>query len=196
MCILSKNCFLFSLIMSLICTFIFNIGCTSKNCELTADPSNYGGCAFILALDGSGLTADDIPVIHTPNCGYAAFPEPVLNSCTEPLAPGVSDLRGLWETVTGPACGHVERIEQCGNRVVITGGGVIHDMRADGTVANGVNDISVIMCAPIRVAASFTNGKLELRPNGGAVAVTRWIEDDELVLVYLGKTFRMKQICN
>jgi hypothetical protein len=193
MCALSKNRFLLSLTMSFI--FLY-IGCKSKNCEMAADPSNYGGCSFISTLDGSGLTADDISVTHTPNQGYDTFPEPVLKSCTEPLAPGVVDLRGLWETVTGSTCGHVERIEQCGNRVVITSGGVIHDMRTDGTVANGVNDISAITFAPIHVAASFTNGKLELRPNGGAVAVTRWIEGDELVWVYLVKTFRMKRICN
>jgi len=33
-----------------------------------------------------------------------------------------------------PLAGHVERIEQCGDRVCITSSGVIHDMRADGTV--------------------------------------------------------------
>ena len=32
---------------------------------------------------------------------------------------------------------HVERIEQCGNRLVVTGGGVVHDMVVDGTYEPG-----------------------------------------------------------
>ena len=43
---------------------------------------------------------------------------PVLASCTEPLAPDVVDMRGLWLARTG-AVGHIERIEQCGNRTVV-----------------------------------------------------------------------------
>ena len=44
---------------------------------------------------------------------------PILSECTEPLAEGVVDMRGLW---LGHSDGveHLERIEQCGNRVVIT----------------------------------------------------------------------------
>jgi len=36
--------------------------------------------------------------------------------------------------------------------VVITGGGVIHDMRADGTLENGVNDVSALNCSEIQGA--------------------------------------------
>jgi len=82
------------------------------------------------------VTADDIPVAHTPGCGWDEFPPPILKTCTEPLVPEAPDLRGLWEAYSGMV-GHIERIEQCGNRVVITSGGIIHDMRADGALENG-----------------------------------------------------------
>lgn len=36
----------------------------------------------------------------------------------------------------------LQRIEQAGDRMVVTGGGVIHDMRCDGTAEHGVNDVA------------------------------------------------------
>ena len=89
--------------------------------------------------------ADEIPVAKTPPGGYGkAMPPPILAGCTEVLAAGAPDLRGLWKVVSveingqpapaeHPIHSHVERIEQGGNRVVVTAGGLIHDMRADGT---------------------------------------------------------------
>jgi hypothetical protein len=141
------------------------------------------------------VTADDIPVAHTPGCGWVEFPPPILETCNEPLVPEAPDLRGLWEAYSGMV-GHIERIEQCGNRVVITAAGVIHDMRADGTLENGVNDVLESTCQPIEVAAEFVDGQLQLRPFGGPVAVTRQLDGDELVLVYVGSTSRLKRICN
>ena len=141
------------------------------------------------------VTADDIPVAHTPGCGWDRFPPPILETCNEPLVPEAPDLRGLWKAYSGMV-GHVERIEQCGNRAVITSGGVIHDMRADGTLENGVNDVSVSTCQPIKVAAEFVDGQLRLRPFGGAVTVTRQLDGGELVLVYVGSPSRLKRICN
>jgi len=90
--------------------------------------------------------------------------------------------------------GHIERIEQCGNRVVITAGGLIHDMRADGTLANGVNDVSGVACVPLQVAAEFMDGRLELRPFGGPVFVRRWLEGDELVFEWGTVTSRLRRI--
>ncbi len=145
------------------------------------------------------VMADDIPVAHTPGCGYEEFPPPVLADCTEPLVPEAPDLRGLWEAYEGMV-GHIERVEQCGNRVVITGHGplaplgVIHDMRADGTLENGVNDVSEILCWPIQVAAEFVDGKLALRPNGGPVIVTRELDGDEMIWVYAIFTSRLRRI--
>jgi len=140
-----------------------------------------------------GNSADDIPVAHTPGCGWKEFPPPVLQGCTEPLVSGAPDLRGTWEAYQG-AVGHIERIEQCGNRVVITSGGVIHDMRADGTLKNGVNDVAAATCAKIRVAAEFKGGKLALRPFGGPVFVTRRLDGDDMILSYVGKTSRLRRI--
>lgn len=64
----------------------------------------------------------------------------VLDRCTEPLAEGAPDLRGLWQAISAkragveveagdPILSYVERIEQCGNRIVDMGGGTIADAR-------------------------------------------------------------------
>jgi haloalkane dehalogenase len=143
--------------------------------------------------DDDLVTADDIPVAHTPDCGWEEFPPPILANCTELLVPEAPDLRGLWEAYEGKV-GHIERIEQCSNRVVITGGGVIHDMRADGTLENGVNDVMVATCIPIKVAAEFVDGRLDLRPFGGPVFASRWLEGDELVFKYGTATSRLRRI--
>jgi hypothetical protein len=139
------------------------------------------------------LKAAEIPTAHTPEGGWKGeMPPPVLVACTEPLAADAPDLRGLWKafaveidgTPSAEPADHVERIEQCGNRVVITAGGVIHDMRADGTLENGVNDVSGINGAQIHVAAVFEDGALVLHPNGvgkSPITVTRHLEGDVLV---------------
>ena len=47
-------------------------------------------------------------------------------------------------------------IEQCGDCVVVTGGGIIHDMRADGTVERGVHDVAEFdKTTPITVVATY-----------------------------------------
>jgi hypothetical protein len=141
----------------------------------------------------------DIPVAHTPPGGYGdTMPEPFLAGCEEPLVPGAPDLRGTWRTVaatTGdgapldrdhPIHGHVERIEQAGDRVVVTSGGVVHDMVADGTHEHGVNDVMAAdLATPISVAASFEDGVLVLRPQGlDGVEVRRWREGEQMVWRY------------
>jgi hypothetical protein len=51
--------------------------------------------------------------------------------------------------------GYVERIEQCGNRIVDAGGGTIADARADGSEENGVHDVSAFdFETPIHVIAT------------------------------------------
>ncbi len=148
-------------------------------------------------------SAGAIPVAHTP-AGFwqGEMPPPVLHGCGESLAAGVPDLRGLWRAyaieVNGSpvaAATHVERIEQCGNRVVITAGGVIHDMRVDGTLEHGVNDVAARTGQSISVAASIEDGKLVLRPFNGPVAVTRERIGDELVanFVLFGRVVRMRR---
>ena len=101
------------------------------------------------------------------------------------LATGVPDLRGVWECYAGRMRGHVERIEQAGNRITITTGGLVHDMFCDGTLANGVDDVAGIGGRRIRVAATFEDGVHKLRPFGKRmVVVTRRLDGDELVWRY------------
>ena len=141
-----------------------------------------------------------IPIAHTPPGGYGtAFPEPILAGCTEPLVAGAPDLRGMWKTVAvavngepappdHPAYAHFERIEQCADRLVVTAGGVIHDMRCDGTEANGVHDVAEFdFTTPITVVATFEEGVHTLRPVGfPGLEVTRALDGDEMVWSYAG----------
>jgi len=82
------------------------------------------------------------------------WPPKHLQECTEAIPADVPDMRGLW----GSDDGEFERVEQCGLRMLIVGGGVIHDtVIADGTVKNGVNDVSFSDCSPISCAGKFEN---------------------------------------
>ena len=72
-------------------------------------------------LDGSGPVASDFPLGKTqPGASLDEWPDRVMAGCTEPLPPGVPDLGGVWEVYEGRMKGHVERIEQAGNRICIT----------------------------------------------------------------------------
>jgi len=154
--------------------------------------------------------AADIPVVHTPSGGYGdTFPFPVLAGCTERLPPDAPDLRGMWKVVavevdgevdgagdgapqTAPpehrAYRHFERIEQCGNRLVVTAGGVIHDMRCDGTEENGVHDVAEFdFTTPITVVATFEDRVHVLRPVGlPGIEVTRRLDGDDMLWSYAG----------
>ncbi|MEM8621479.1 MAG: hypothetical protein AAGF73_17340 [Actinomycetota bacterium] len=142
------------------------------------DPDDYA----IPDLDGTGPTAREIPLDHTaPDASWDVWPARTLDSCREPLAPDVPDLRGVWEVYAGYMSGHVERIEQAGNRIVITTGGLVHDMFCDGTLDHGVDDTAGIGGRHIRVAATFEDGVHKLRPfDKRVVAVTRRLDGDEM----------------
>ena len=113
------------------------------------------------------------------------WPPRILDGCREPLAPGAPDLRGVWEVFEGRMKGHVERIEQAGNRITICVGGLVHDMFADGTLENGVDDLAGLGGGRIRVAASFEKGVHKLRPFGKRVPlVTRRLDGEEMVWRY------------
>jgi hypothetical protein len=149
---------------------------------------------------------DSTPVATTPPGGYGdAFPPPVLAGCAEPLVAGAPDLRGLWETVTvyvdgdpvegHPAIGHVQRIEQAGDRLVVTGGGVIHDMRCDGTVERGVHDVAEFdKRTAITVVATYEDFVHVLRPVGMPIEVRRWRDGPDMMWQYLGFTARLRRI--
>jgi hypothetical protein len=169
------------------------------------DDAEGPGATKAPVAEQAGLTADEIPVAYTPAGGWTDWPEPVLAGCTEPLVAGAPDLRGRWRVaeviVEGdvvadhPAIGREQRIEQCGNRVVITASGIIHDSRADGTEANGVNDVAERdKTTPIRVVSSYDDGVHVLRPVGVPVEVRRRIEDGRLVWDYVGFTARLDRV--
>ena len=133
------------------------------------------------------VRAADIPKAFTPQGLYplGKFPDAILAESDEALSPEAPDLRGIWYCVSGRMKGHVERIEQVGNRVTITAGGVIHDMFVDGTVEGGVNDIER-NGDPVHVAADFKNkNELRLRPGGRRiVAVNRYLVDGGMIWRY------------
>jgi hypothetical protein len=158
------------------------------------------------AVAGIGLAAGDIPVAHTPRGGYGEqMPPPILTGCDEPPVDGAPDLRGVWrvasveidgqKTEEHPAIGHLQRIEQCGDRIVITGGGVVHDMRCDGTEENGVNDVAEFdFKTPITVVATYEHGAHTLRPAGIPVEVTRRLDGETLIWSYLTFTARLERV--
>ena len=137
------------------------------------------------SLSHATVKATEIPVAHTPSGGYREFPPPILKECDEPIISGAPDLRGVWQVYKGPLKGHIERVEQAGNRVVITAGGVIHDMYADGTLERGVNDVHADKKERIAVAARFENGRLNLYPGGRRIAiVARYLDGEEMIWRY------------
>ena len=148
-------------------------------------------------LDGSGLTADEIPKAFTPSCGIRQWPAPILAGCTEPLPADADDLRGLWQVESG-RMGHIERIEQCGNRFIVVAEHTIHDFRTNGTLAEGANDINPGNCMRIRAAVRWSSDKvLGFRPWGLATLVTRRLADENtMIWEYLNQpTSTLKRIC-
>ncbi len=140
---------------------------------------------------------DEVPVAHTPDGGYGnEMPSAILDACDEPLTAEAPDLRGMWRVVdvhigeeaadaAHPIWQHVERIEQAGSRVVVTAGGLVHDMVADGSYERGVNDVTTDFTTPIVVAATFEDGVLVLRPRGlPGVEVRRWRDGEDLMWMY------------
>ena len=156
------------------------------------DPDDY----VLPELDGSGPKAADIALDRTaPDASWERWAPRTLDRCREPLAPGAPDLRGVWECFDGPMTGHVERVEQAGNRITITTGGLVHDMFCDGTLDNGVDDVAGIGGERIRVAANFEGGVHKLRPFGKRVVlVTRKLDGDEMVWRYGLRRNRLRRL--
>lgn len=143
---------------------------------------------------------------HTPPGGYGdVFPSPILAGCTEPLVEGAPDLRGVWqvvEVVSGghvvrdhPVLGHLQRVEQADDRIVVTAGGVIHDMRCDGTTEHGVRDVAEVdKRTPITVVATYEDGVHVLRPVGIPIEVTRRRDGPDMIWDYLGFRARLQRV--
>ncbi len=176
------------------------------------DPATLAGDGSLIdycqlpELDGSGLKAADIPKGNTPGCRYSHFPLPILANCTEPLAEGVRDIRGLWIGVSGKV-GHVERIEQCGSRTVVTSSGIIHDYGPNSTGVLNTNDTEGGVrftlggkpyCPRTSASMIWEDGILNFYAFGltPLLAVRRYPDGDALVWEYVdGSITRMKRIC-
>ena len=126
-----------------------------------------------LTLDSTVTKAVDLPVVRTPPGRWKEWPSLVLAGCDEPLATDAPDLRGVWQVYKGPLKGHIERNEQAGVRVVITGGGVIHDLTA---------------------AARYENDRLNLYLNDKRLVVTRYRDGDEMVWRWGPYTNRLRRL--
>lgn len=179
---------------------------------LTIDPATLAGDGSTLdycvlpTLDGSGKAASEIPKGNTPGCGYDHFPLPILADCTEPLPEGAADLRGLWLGVEGGHVGHVERVEQCGSRTVVTSSGIIHDYGPNSTAGLNTNDTegSVFFtvgerefCPRTSASMIWNDGVLDFHVFGwGPVVVKRYLDGEQLVWEYAdGSTTRMDRLC-
>ena len=77
-----------------------------------------------------------------------------------------------------------------GVRVVITGGGVIHDLTADGSLMSdeGVGG------AKISAAARYENDRLNLYLNDKRLVVTRYRDGDEMVWRWGPYTNRLRRL--
>ncbi|GHD38340.1 hypothetical protein [Parahalioglobus pacificus] len=179
---------------------------------LTTDPATLAGDGASVnycelpVLDGSGKRAVDIAKGNTPGCAYSHFPLPILAECTEPLSSDADDIRGLWVAVAGDKLGHLERVEQCGSRVVITAAGIIHDGGPNSTGGMNSNDTEGGVAFTLgdreycpRTSASMTwdKGILNFRPFGiGPIVVRRYLENEQLVWEYIdGSVTRMERLC-
>ncbi|MEL0065948.1 MAG: hypothetical protein VXA40_14100 [Gammaproteobacteria bacterium] len=185
----------------------------SERPPLTTDPATLAGDGSVInycelpMLDGTGKLAADIPKGNTPGCGYDHFPMPILAECTEPLPMGADDIRGLWIGVEGGHIGHVERVEQCGSRVVVTAAGLIHDGGPNSTGGLTSNDTEGAVLFTIgdreycpRTSASmvWNEGVLDFHVFGwGPVVVRRYREDEQLIWEYAdGSKTRMDRLCH
>lgn len=178
---------------------------------LTTDPATLAGDGSTInycelpQLDGSGKLAADIPKGNTPGCSYTHFPLPILAECTEPLPDGAADIRGLWIGVQGRV-GHVERVEQCGPRTVVTAAGIIHDYGPNSTAGLNTDDTEGAVlftigereyCPRTSAAMIWNDGILDFFVLGwGPRVVRRYPDGEQLIWEYVdGSVTRMERIC-
>ena len=199
-------------VLLLVFAGLFWLAFFSARPPLTTDPATLAGkgagldYCMLPVLDGSGKSAADIPKGNTPGCSYDHFPLPILASCTEPLVEGADDLRGLWIGVDGGHVGHVERIEQCGARTVVTAAGIIHDSGPNSTAGLTTNDTegSVLFligdreyCPRTSADMVWNDGILDFHVFGwGPVVVRRYMDGEQLVWEYAdGSVTRLDRLC-
>ena len=172
---------------------------------LAGDGSTLNYCELPV-LDNSGKRAVNIPKGNTPGCAYHHFPLPILAECTEPLPAEADDIRGLWRGVSGGHVGHVERVEQCGSRVVVTAAGLIHDYGPNSTGGLNTNDTegSILFtlgetehCMRTSASMIWEDKVLNFYAFGwGPQVVRRYRDGDELSWEYAdGSVTRLERLC-
>ena len=198
--VLSVTKWLFGFLAVLVIVILFYAFALPRPADTTApaifmkDGRSLNYCDLPV-LDGSGKSANDIPKAYTPGCSYTTIPMPILAECTEPLAEGVVDMRGLWLGVSD-GDEHLERIEQCGNRVVITAFGIVHDFRLDGTLKNGARDVG-LLCNNFNSAIHFDEeGVMVFRLFNLFDTVFREMRNEEMIFTFInGNEISTKRIC-
>ena len=106
----------------------------------------------------------------------------------------------------GDRIGHVERVEQCGSRTVVTSSGVIHDYGPNSTAHPNTDDTegSVLFtigdkqyCPRSSASMIWRNGVLDFHIFGwGPVVVRRYLQGAQLVWEYAdGSVTSMNRIC-
>ncbi|MEM6581498.1 MAG: hypothetical protein AAF699_09505 [Pseudomonadota bacterium] len=207
-----KTLTILAAVVAMLALYLFWLGFLSSRPALTIDPSRLAGDGSAInycelpELDGSARMASDIPKANTPGCAYQHFPLPILAECAEPLPNHADDIRGLWQVVQGERKGHVERIEQCGSRVVVTSSGIIHDYGPNSTAGMNTNDTEGAVLFTVgdreycmRTSASmiWEDGILNFYAFGwGPKVVRRYREGDQLIWEYVdGSVNRMNRIC-
>jgi len=118
-------------------------------------------------------SATEIPRVNTPIVpfGYGdSYPAPFYTDCTSPIAEGIPDLQGEWKEQTVTIDGtefqasgeYSERIEQCGNRILVASTGLLHEFfMTDNTMFNGANDVNS-MGQPVHATGRFEGNSLVL----------------------------------
>ncbi|MEQ8860851.1 MAG: hypothetical protein RIC56_19575 [Pseudomonadales bacterium] len=197
--------------LALVLLALFWLAFCSARPPLSTDPATLAGDGSRIdycdlpELDDSGKRAVEIAKGNTPGCRYAHFPLPILAECTEPLPEGAADIRGLWLGVEGRV-GHVERVEQCGSRTVVTSSGIIHDYGPNSSAGLNTNDTEGTVLFTIgdreycpRTSASmiWNDGVLDFHVFGwGPVVVRRYLNGEQLIWEYAdGSVTRMDRIC-
>lgn len=198
-------------VLALVLLALFWLAFCSARPPLSTDPATLAGDGSRIdycdlpELDDSGKRAVEIAKGNTPGCRYAHFPLPILAECTEPLPEGAADIRGLWLGVEGRV-GHVERVEQCGSRTVVTSSGIIHDYGPNSSAGLNTNDTEGTVLFTIgdreycpRTSASmiWNDGVLDFHVFGwGPVVVRRYLNGEQLIWEYAdGSVTRMDRIC-
>ncbi len=168
---------------------------TTEPWVFSADGAQLNYCDRA-TLDGQGLSADEIAKAYTPDCGFSQMPMPILHNCREPIASGIPDMRGLWLARSG-LIGHIERIEQCGNRMVVTTAGLIHDFRLDGTLKNGARDVQTY-CTNLASAVKVDEeGRVIFRLFNLFDTVSRHLENGGMTFTFVDGTLtKMQRVCS